>query len=42
MPEKLRVIELFSGIGATRAALDKLEEMYGLEVEHVAQCELDK
>ncbi len=37
-PKKLRVIELFSGIGATRAALDRL----GIDVEHVAQCELDK
>lgn len=39
---KLRVIELFSGIGAQRAALNRLADKWDLELEYVAQCEIDK
>lgn len=40
--EKIRVIELFAGIGATRVAVDRVAKMLNKEVEHVAICEIDK
>lgn len=40
---KLRVIELFSGVGAQRMALERLAERHSdLELEFVAQCDIDK
>ena len=40
--ESIKVIELFSGIGATRVAVDRVAEKLGKKVEHVAICEIDK
>lgn len=40
---KLRVIELFSGVGAQRMALERLAKRHSdLELEFVAQCDIDK
>ena len=40
--DKIRVIELFAGIGATRVAVDRIAKKLNKEVEHVAICEIDK
>ena len=40
--KELRVVELFSGIGATRVAVNRVCEEMGWTPVHVAQCELDK
>lgn len=40
--DKIRVIELFAGIGATRVAVDRVAKKLNKEVEHVAICEIDK
>jgi DNA (cytosine-5)-methyltransferase 1 len=37
----IRVVELFSGIGAQRAALERLKARRGLEYESMAVCEID-
>ena len=38
----LRVIELFSGVGAQRMAFNIVSERTGLKFDFVAQCEIDK
>ena len=38
----LRVIELFSGVGAQRIAFNIVSERTGLKFDFVAQCEIDK
>lgn len=40
--DTMKVIELFSGIGATRVAIGRVAERLGFEVEHVAQCDIDR
>lgn len=41
-PKKMRVVELFSGIGATRAALTRVGKELGIQMEFVANCDIDK
>lgn len=38
----MRVVELFSGIGATRVALDRVGKELGIPMEFVAHCDIDK